>query len=169
VENKRSVERLVVEVPHRQHRCLRSVHLEDPLMKVAKGLARYGPIALGLELAAAAARPIVAQVRAAAVVGFEIDLDDLAGGVAADHHVVEHRLLNRQWNLEQGVVVDERDVDSAGIVAVRVHDRVLRAAAKSRAPCPPAPDGRPNAPASNNSRSGTDWPGDASLSLPIRT
>jgi hypothetical protein len=53
--------RFVVEVPHRVHRRLRPVHLKDPLMKVARCLARYGAIALGHELAAAAARPMAVK------------------------------------------------------------------------------------------------------------
>ena len=65
--------------------------------------------------------PKTAQVRCAAGRGFEVDLHDLAGGVAAHHHVEEHRLLEGQGNLEQGVVVDERDIDAAGVTGVGVH------------------------------------------------
>lgn len=68
------VERFVVEVPHRKHRGLRSVHLKHPLVEVAERLPGNGAVALRLELAAAPAWPVVAedgaQVRAAAVVVF---------------------------------------------------------------------------------------------------
>jgi hypothetical protein len=84
--------RFVVEVPHRVHRRLRPVHLKDPLMKVAKRLARYGAIALGHELAAAAARPMAVKHGPDPCSwgrGFEVDLDDLAGGVSAHHDMQE--------------------------------------------------------------------------------
>jgi hypothetical protein len=41
--------------------------------------------------------------------------------VAAHHNMKKHWLLERQGYLEQGVVVDEGNVDSAGIVGVGVH------------------------------------------------
>jgi hypothetical protein len=71
VSNKRRIEGLVVEVAHREHGCLSSVHLEYPLVEVAERLPGNGAVARRLELTAAAAGPVVAetvQIRAAAVV-----------------------------------------------------------------------------------------------------
>jgi hypothetical protein len=55
---------------------------------------------------------------------FEVDLHDFAGGVAAHHHMEKHNLLRRRGNLEQRVVVDERNINSAGIASVGVNHRV---------------------------------------------
>jgi hypothetical protein len=49
--NKGSIERFIVEVPHRQHGCLRLVHLQDPLVEVAERLPGNGAAARRLELA----------------------------------------------------------------------------------------------------------------------
>ncbi len=104
----------------------RAVHLEHPLVEVAERLAGDGAVAGRLVLASAAAGPVVAEHRPgpAGRGGAEVDLDDLAGGVAAHHHVEEHRLLERCGDLEQGVVVDEGHVDAAGVLGVGVHHPV---------------------------------------------
>jgi len=44
--------------------------------------------------------------------------------VAVHHNMEKHRLFKGQGNLEQGVVVDEGDVDSAGIAGVGMNNRV---------------------------------------------
>ena len=93
VSNQGGVERFVVEVPHREHRCLGSVHLQDPLVEIAERLPGNGAVSLGLELTAAAAGPMVAEDGpgpGGRRGGFEIDLNDFAGGIAAHHHVKEH-------------------------------------------------------------------------------
>ena len=46
--------------------------------------------------------------------GLEVDLHDLPGGVAAHHDVEEHGVGGE--NLQQRRVIEEGDIDSAGIV-----------------------------------------------------
>jgi hypothetical protein len=60
----------------------------------------------------------------AAAVGLEVDLEDLAGGGATHHHVLE-ALVSRGG--EQGRVKQERDIDPAFVDGVRVHDLVVAA------------------------------------------
>ena len=63
---------------------------------------------------------------------FEVHLNDLAGGVAAHHDVEEHRLLQRQRNLEERVVIDERHVDAASIISVGMDDLIATGSGKHR-------------------------------------
>jgi len=98
-----SVERFVVEVSHRQHRCERPVHLQDPLMEVAQRLSGNGVVSLRLELTATPAGqwlPNTAHVRAAAVVVLKLTRTISPGGVTAHHHMEEHSLLKGSgtWN-----------------------------------------------------------------------
>jgi hypothetical protein len=96
-------------------------------MEVGERLSGNGAVTLRLELTAAAAGPMVAEHGpgpGGRRGGSEVHLNDLAGRVAAHHNMEEHRLLERQGNLEQGVVVDEGDVDSEGIAGVGVNHRI---------------------------------------------
>nr|WP_098462913.1 hypothetical protein [Isoptericola jiangsuensis] len=54
----------------------------------------------------------------------EGDLHDLPGGVASHDHVEEHGLVARFRHPEQVGVVEEGDVDPAGVVGVGVHHLV---------------------------------------------
>ena len=56
--------------------------------------------------------------------GLEIDLNDLAGGVAAHHHV-EKRLPGRRD--EPGAVVEERNIAAAGVGGVGMRDPIRAA------------------------------------------
>jgi hypothetical protein len=88
-----SVERFVVEVAHRQHGCLSSVHLQDPLVEVAERLSGDGTVSLRFELTAAAAGPVITEDSPSPrsrSSGCEIDLHDLACGMAAHHDMEEH-------------------------------------------------------------------------------
>src|SRR5206468_5063491 len=112
VLDKGKVERFVVEVAHSEHGCLWSVHLEDPLVEEAECLPGNGAVPSRLELTTAAAGPVVAEYGpgpGGRRCGLEVDLNDLAGGVAAHHYVEEHGLFEGRGNLEQGDVIDERN------------------------------------------------------------
>ena len=160
VPDQRVVEGLVVEVAHGQHGGGRAVHLEHPLVEVAERLARDGAVAGRLVLPPAAAGPVVAEhgPGPGRRGGAEVDLDDLAGGVAAHHHVEEHRLLERCGDLEQGVVVDERHVDAAGVAGVGVHHRVAARGGEGRR-SPRRRDARPRTGSRPRRRRGDPAPG----------
>jgi hypothetical protein len=93
MSHKGSVEGFVVEIAHGEHRCLWSVHLQDPLVEVAERLPGNRTVSLRFELTAAAAGPMVAEDGpgpGGRSCGFEIDLNDFSSGVATHHDVKEH-------------------------------------------------------------------------------
>ena len=72
------------------------MHLQNPLVEIAERLPGNGAVSLGRELTAAAARPMGYRngpLRSRR--GFKIDLHDFAGGIAAHHHMKEHRVFER--------------------------------------------------------------------------
>ena len=94
VGDETGVEGLVVEVTHRERGGVGSVELEGAFVEVGEGFAGDVAIAGGFGLAAAAGGPVVAEDRpGASLGGLEVDLDDLAGGVASHHDMEEHFLL----------------------------------------------------------------------------
>jgi hypothetical protein len=67
-------------------------------MEIAQGFPRNGTVPLRLKLAAAPAGPMITEygpgpgIRRA---GFEVNLHDLTGGIAAHDHVEKHRIFKR--------------------------------------------------------------------------
>jgi hypothetical protein len=100
----------------------RAVDLERPLMEIAERLTSDVPVASRLELTSATRRPVVPEHRpGSALLRLEVDLDELPRRVPAHHDVKEH-FTGR--HLEQVDVVDERDIDAAGVFRISVHDLV---------------------------------------------
>jgi hypothetical protein len=85
------IERLIVDVTHRQRRRGRAVDLDGSLVEVTERLARNVSISGGFELPAAPGLPVVPGYRPGppAMHGLEVDLDDLPGSVAPHHHMKE--------------------------------------------------------------------------------